>query len=482
MNAKKFYITTTLPYVNSDPHIGFALELIQTDAIARFKRKQGFEVIFNTGTDEHGQKILESAAKQNKNPQEYVDEYSKKFEDLKNVLNISFDRFIRTTNKEHKKAAQKFWELSLKNGDIYKDKYEVKYCVGCELEKQDSDLVDGKCPLHPNTELQIVEEENYYFRFSKYQDALLKLYNDNPQFVVPSFRLNEIKQFVEGGLRDFSISRLKEKMPWGVEVPGDSEHVMYVWFDALINYISTLGWPKDKSDFDDFWPGVQTAGKDNLRQQSAMWQAMLLSAGLPTSKQVLIHGFITVDGQKMSKSVGNVVNPYEVVEKYGAESLRYYLLAVAPPFSEDIDYTEEKFANIINGDLANGIGNLVGRVTKLCELNGEKFIIELEKVKDEELESKIAKLMEDYKIDEVCRLFSAEVGKLDKDLQEKKPWEGVGDSKAYLEEVLNRILVLLDEFDFILPQTKQKVFSEIGVKEGKYLGSIKHVKGLFERV
>lgn len=482
METKKFYITTTLPYVNSDPHIGFALELIQTDAIARFKRKQGFDVIFNTGTDEHGQKILESAKKQGKTPQEYVDEYSKKFEDLKDVLNISFDRFIRTTSKYHKKAAQKFWELSLKNDDIYKGTYPVKYCVGCELEKQDSELVDGKCPLHPNSEIQIIEEENYYFRFSKYQKPLLKMYNENPNFVVPAFRQNEIKQFVEKGLKDFSISRLKEKMPWGVQVPNDSKHVIYVWFDALINYISTLGWPDENSDFRDYWPGVQTAGKDNLRQQSAIWQAMLLSAGLPTSKQILVHGFITVDGQKMSKSIGNVVNPYEVVRKYGSESLRYFLLSVAPPFSEDIDYTDEKFANIINGDLANGIGNLVGRVTKLCELNGDRFIVDLEKVEDRNLKEQIAKLMKDYKLNEVCSLFSAEVSILDKDLQEKKPWENVSENKHYLEEVLNRILVLLDEFDFILPKTKIKVFDKIGIKEGKFLGKIKHVKDLFERI
>lgn len=482
METKKFYITTTLPYVNGDPHIGFALELIQTDAIARFKRKQGFDVIFNTGTDEHGQKIFESAKKQGKTPQEYVDEYSKKFKDLKNVLNVSFDRFIRTTNKNHKKAAQKFWELSLKNGDIYKGTYPVKYCVGCELEKQDSELVDGKCPLHPNSELTIVKEENYYFRFSKYQQALLNLYNQNPNFVVPAFRQAEIKQFVENGLKDFSVSRLKEKMPWGVEVPNDSKHVMYVWFDALVNYISTLGWPDENSDFSDYWPGVQTAGKDNLRQQSAMWQAMLLSVGLPTSKQILVHGFITVGGQKISKSAGGGINPYEVVRKYGSERLRYFLLSVAPPFGEDFDYTDKKFANIINGDLANGIGNLVSRVTKLCDLNGERFIVDIEKVEDSQLKEQIAKLMDEYKLDEVCRLFSAEVSKLDKGLQDKKPWENVGENKHYLEEVLNRILVLLDEFDFILPQTKEKVFKHLEVVDGKYLGKVKHIKGLFERI
>lgn len=480
---KNFYLTTTLPYVNSNPHIGFALEIIQADAICRYRAKQGYKVIFNTGTDEHGQKIYQKALEENKDPQTYTDEYAKHFSDLKEQLNLSFNKFIRTTDKDHKKAAQYFWDLSLKNGDIYKDKYPVKYCVGCELEKQDSELDNGKCPIHPNMELQIVEEENYYFKFSKYQDALLKIYNENPKFVVPSFRQEEIKKFVSEGLKDFSVSRLKTKMPWGVEVPNDSEHVMYVWFDALINYISTLGWPKKDSEFADFWPGVQVAGKDNLRQQSAMWQAMLLSAGLKPSKQILIHGFINSGGQKMSKSLGNVIDPIDLVSKYGIDALRYYLLAEAPTFGDDMDYSEEKFKNRVNGDLANGIGNLVARVTKMCENSGFEYIINFEKTEISGIKSKIKELMEDYKMDEVCSILTSEVSSLDRQLQETKPWENISNNKEFLEVVLNKILFLLDTFEFILPTTKEMVFKHLGVNgNAEGVRKIAHLTGLFPRI
>lgn len=230
--SKKIYITTTLPYVNAEPHIGFALEIIQADAWARTKILEGYEVVFNTGTDEHGLKIYQKALEEGKDPQEYTNEYAAKFDRLKQALNLSYTNFIRTTDTFHKKAAQEFWKKCERNGDIYKKNYKMKYCVGCELEKTDSELIDNKCPLHPKLEIQTIEEENYFFRFSKYQQNLLELYKKNPDFVVPDFRFNEIKAFVEKGLEDFSISRLKNKMPWGVPVPGDDNHVMYVWFDV----------------------------------------------------------------------------------------------------------------------------------------------------------------------------------------------------------------------------------------------------------
>ncbi|NTW27719.1 MAG: methionine--tRNA ligase, partial [Candidatus Moranbacteria bacterium] len=308
----KFYITTTLPYVNAQPHAGFAMEIIEADVLARFNRQLGREVFFNTGTDEHGLKLFRKAEELKMEVQDYVDQQAENFKSLKEVLNISYDNFIRTTDKQHIVAAQEFWKRCEKNGDIYKKSYKTKYCVGCESEKTDSDLVDGKCPDHPSMEIEIIEEENYFFRFSKYQKQLLDLYEKNPEFVLPKNRLKEIKNFVEGGLEDFSISRLRAKMPWGIEVPGDEQQVIYVWFDALINYISTLGWPTDMKNFEAFWPAVQIAGKDNLRFQSAMWQSMLLSAGIEPSKQIFINGFITVDGKKMSKSTGNVISPAEM--------------------------------------------------------------------------------------------------------------------------------------------------------------------------
>ncbi|HEX7586120.1 MAG TPA: methionine--tRNA ligase, partial [Patescibacteria group bacterium] len=298
---KTFYITTTLPYVNAEPHIGFALEIIEADVQARFNRQIGNETFFNTGTDEHGLKIYRKAQELGVSPQEYVDQQAKHFLDLKKLLNLSFDNFIRTTDVRHIKAAQEFWCRCEANGDIYKKIYKVKYCVGCELEKSESDLIDGKCPVHPNLELEIIEEENYFFRFSKFQKTLLDLYKNNPDFVIPNFRFNEIKAFVERGLEDFSVSRLKDKMPWGIEVPNDPKHTMYVWFDALVNYVSAIGWPDETKKFNGWWPVVQFAGKDNLRQQSAMWQAMLMSAKIKPSKQIFINGFINVEGRKMSK-------------------------------------------------------------------------------------------------------------------------------------------------------------------------------------
>src|SRR3990167_443655 len=379
--AKPLYLTTTLPYVNADPHLGFALELVQADILARYHDILGDEIFFNTGTDEHGVKIYRKAKEEGKEPQAYVDEYAVKFKQLKGKLDLYPDlHFVRTTDVHHKAAAQEFWRRCKANGDIYKKNYKVKYCVGCELEKTDSELVDGKCPTHPNLTIEVIEEENYFFKFSDYQKPLLAMYTERPDFVVPDFRFNEIRRFVETGLEDFSISRLKEKMPWGVAVPDDPDHVMYVWFDALINYISTLGWPsaaeasegKPEDVFTKFWGTVahpnalQMAGKDQIRQQAAMWQAMLMSAGLPPTKQIIIHGFITVGGEKMSKSVGNVIDPLAIVDEYGADALRYYLARHIHPF-EDSDFTMEKFKDAYNANLANGLGNLVARIMKLSE-------------------------------------------------------------------------------------------------------------------
>lgn len=382
---KKSYLTTTLPYVNAAPHIGFALELVQADAAARYLRHEECEVFLNTGTDEHGVKIYRNAVAEGKDPQTYVDENAAHFKKLLTALNIDLQsgRFIRTTDPAHAAAAQEFWRRCDAAGDIYKAKYRVKYCSGCELEKTDSELENGHCPLHPALAIEEREEENYFFKFSRYQERLLELYAKYQDFVLPEFRLNEIRRFVEGGLSDFSISRLKEKMPWGVSVPEDEGHVMYVWFDALVNYVSTLGWPAsaenstDKpSDFEKFWGtkeepnAIQFAGKDNLRQQSAMWQAMLMSAGLPPSRQIVIHGFITVSGgEKMSKSAGNVVDPFEIVARYGADALRYWLLREVPTF-EDGDFTRERFEESYNANLANGLGNLVSRVGKMARAYG----------------------------------------------------------------------------------------------------------------
>jgi len=448
-----YYVTTTLPYVNADPHIGFALEIVQADTIARFEQLKGKDVVFNFGTDEHGQKIYQKAIENNEDPQEYVDRFAKQFDTLKTALNLSYTKFIRTTDPKHVKAAQKFWELCDNNGYIYKKNYKVKYCVGCELEKTDSELVDGKCELHPNREIEVREEENYFFKFSEFQDTLLDFYEKNPDFVVPDFRFNEIKQFVKDGLKDFSISRLKDKMPWGIEVPNDPQHVMYVWFDALINYISTIGWPEDLDQFNMYWPVIQFAGKDNLRQQSAIWQAMLIAAGLPNSKQIFIHGFINIDGQKISKSLGNVINPIEFTEKYGTDALRYYLLAKVHPF-EDSDFTVEKFETVFNADLANGIGNLVSRVAKLCENSGLTFEKE-----EFEMDEHISKALGEYRFNDALSGIWDKIRKTDQYLSETKPWkvEETNELKEILSTCVSELRYIAVSLSPFMPETAEKI-------------------------
>lgn len=487
---KPFYITTTLPYVNSDPHIGFALEIVHVDVIARYKKLSGYDVFFNTGTDEHGQKIYEKAFENSVSPQEHVDEYVKRFENLKDLLNLDYTHFIRTTNPHHKEAAQEFWKRADANGDIYKKKYKTKYCVGCELERQDSEIEDGRCFLHPNLELQIVEEENYFFRFSKYQDALLKLYKDNPRFVIPDTRLKEIKTFVEGGLHDFSISRLKEKMPWGVPVPGDEEHVMYVWFDALVNYISTLGWPDDEDNFTTFWTNgtpVQYAGKDNLRQQSAMWQAMLLSAGLPPSHTIVIHGFITSEGKKMSKSLGNVINPRTVVEQYGAEALRYFLAREIHPF-EDSDFTMDRFHESYTANLVNGLGNQVNRVMQMAEthLDGPVDVSD-ESLKEEfgtaTLEKAFTDKLDGFDIQAAADIIWKHIGVADTEIQEQEPFKKVksddaavvDEAKVFITRLVKHLWFVAMHLEPILPKTAEKI--KQAIKENK-----KPVTPLFERI
>ena len=481
MDKKYYYITTTIPYVNADPHIGFALEIVQADCLARFHRLAGDNVFHNFGSDEHGVKIYQKAVEAGKDPQKYVDEYAEKFRNLKKALNLNYDAFIRTTNPEHIKAAQEFWKLCDKAGDIYKKSYKTKYCVGCEMEKTDSELINGFCEFHSGKSLEIIEEENYFFRFSKYGKPLLKFYKENPDFVIPTGKFNEIKTFVEAGLQDFSVSRLKSKLPWGVPVPNDPDHVMYVWFDALVNYISVLGWPKETVNYKNYWPGIQTAGKDNLRKQTAIWQAMLLSAGLPNSKQVFIHGFITSAGERMSKTIGNVVNPYDLVGKYGTDALRYYLLAKINPY-DDSDFTIEKFEEVYNGELANGLGNLVSRVASLAQsLPDFKYI--KPKNHTNTISKDIANEIQDYRFDEALNLIWNSIRAVDLYLSTEKPWR-LDDSKPNDQhkkvEVVSSCITLLsdiaDNLKPFLPDTAQKI-------EAQFKGpKIKSSEPLFPRL
>ena len=484
MQKDKFYITTTLPYVNSDPHIGFALELVQADVIARYhKEVLGQDVFFNTGTDEHGLKIYQKAVAAGLDVQKYCDEFAEKFKQLIPALGILLDiHFIRTTDPHHIAAAQEFWKRCAANGDIYKATYKIKYCVGCELEKTDSDLDEtGHCLLHPNLEIEIREEENYFFKFSKYQQPLLDYYNRHADFVVPDFRFNEIKSFVKAGLQDFSISRLKEKMPWGVPVPGDEAHIMYVWFDALINYISTLGWGSSGVSegrsiggphFEDFWGtmdnpnALQIAGKDNLRQQSAMWQAMLMSAGVPNSKQIIIHGFINSGGQKMSKSLGNVADPYAILnqlqekglsKEQAIEALRYYLLREISTF-EDGDYTWEKLVESYNAGLANGIGNLTSRILKMA-VNASVKSSSHQVIKSENT------FLDKYEILKAADEIWKKIADCDGFIQKNEPFKLIKTNPQQatkdLEHLLNELSEIAHALRPLLPQTSDKILEAL---------------------
>lgn len=394
--SKPLYITTTLPYVNADPHIGFALEIIQADALARQARLMGREVFFSTGTDEHGQKIWEAAQKAGKPIQEYVDYYAGEVQKLKESLNLSNDAFIRTTDPHHIEAAKEMWRRCDASGDIYKKSYKGLYCVGCEAYKSERELENDHCILHPNIELQVIEEENYFFRFSKYEKELLE-YLSRPGVIVPEWRRAEAINFVNGGLEDFSISRDKSRLSWGVPVPGDDSQVMYVWFDALTDYISTLGWPEDtEGNFAKFWESgetLQMAGKDQVRFQSLMWQAMLMSAKIKNTDSIFYHGFINSGGQRMSKSLGNVISPFELVKKYGTDATRYLLLRHAHPV-EDSDITWEKLDEWYEAHLVNGLGNLVARVMKLSESHLQ------EPVRDPEgIQLDLSKLFQNFRLD-----------------------------------------------------------------------------------
>ena len=465
--AKNFYITTTLPYVNSDPHIGFATEVVRADVIARYKKLAGFDVFFNTGTDEHGLKIYNKAVEEGKDIQKYVDFYALKFKGLISALGLLSDiHFTRTTDEHHMKSAQAFWKLCEKSGDIYKKAYKTKYCVGCELEKTDSELVDGKCPIHPHLTLEIIEEENYFFRFSKYQQALLDLYKNSEKkkqpLVIPESRFNEIKAFVGRGLQDFSISRLASKMPWGVPVPGDEQQVMYVWFDALVNYISVLGWPENTEQFEKFWKNgtpTQYCGKDNLRPQSAMWQAMLISAGFPPTHAIVIDGFVTgAGGVKMSKSLGNVINPYDIVAEYGTDALRYFVLRELSPF-EDSPFTIEQFKQSYNANLANGLGNLVSRVMKMAVSYEISFAALPEATPS--LAIAVAKHIENFELNKAMDEIWKMIAILDTFVQKNEPFKKIKIDKegahADIRYLLSELFDIAQVLKPFLPQTAQAI-------------------------
>lgn len=375
--AEKFYITTAIAYVNAPPHIGYAMELVQADVIARWQKLHGREVYFLTGTDEHGAKIMRAAQAAGKEARAFVDGMVPEFKQLISRLDISNNDFIRTSDeKRHFPGAQDLWRQLEKAGDIYKKKYHGLYCVGHEAFVTQKDLVDGKCSDHGQVPERI-EEENYFFRLSKYRDQILQAIESGEFMIFPESRKNEITSFLKEGLEDVSFSRPAKDISWGIAVPSDASQTMYVWCDALSNYITALGFGSDNpAPFEKFWPtDLHIIGKDILRFHGAIWPGMLLSAGLSLPKALFVHGFITSGGQKMSKTIGNVIDPFDIIKRYGKDPLRYYLLREIPTF-EDGDFAEDRFVESYNAHLSNGLGNYISRVAKMIE---EYFSGRLEK-------------------------------------------------------------------------------------------------------
>ena len=369
----KFYITTAIDYANNSPHIGHALEKIQADVLARYHRNRKEKVFFLTGTDEHGTKNLRAAQSLKMDTQNFVDKIAEDFKSLKKLLNLSWDKFIRTTDREnHWHGVFKLWRALKQNGDIYKRSYQGLYCVGCEAFLTEKDLVNGKCPDHLK-EPEIIEEENYFFRLSEYGNRIKeKILNDEIK-IVPAGRKHEILSLINGGLEDISVSRSRERAPWGIPVPDDDTQTIYVWIDALPNYLTGIGFGRDNKEsreqFHEFWPvDVHLIGKDILKFHALIWPAILMSIELPLPKSIYTHGWITVNGQKMSKTIGNVISPGDLAVKYGTDAVRYYLLREIPS-TEDGDFSEEKFKERYNGELANGLGNFTARVLTLASKN-----------------------------------------------------------------------------------------------------------------
>ncbi|MEK9183625.1 MAG: methionine--tRNA ligase [Patescibacteria group bacterium] len=451
----KFYITTSIAYVNAAPHLGFALELIQADIIARFQRNKGNEVFFLTGTDEHGAKIVKAAEAAGKNPKDFVDENAAKFEALKNILNISWDDFIRTSDQNrHWLGVVSLWNKLVEAGDIYKKNYRGLYCVGHEAFVTEKDLVNGKCRDH-NKEPEIIEEENYFFKLSKYALQVRELIANGELLITPEGRAREIINFIDQGVEDISFSRPRKDLSWGVPVPGDDTQTIYVWADALSNYL----YPKNQ------WPAdLHCIGKDILRFHALFWPAMLLSAKLNLPKSLFVHGHITVDGQKMSKTLGNVVDPVELVKKYGADAVRYYLLREIPS-TDDGDFSYKKFEERYNADLANGLGNFTARVLTLAAKlkdNESRSANDEIKGKIKLITETINEKMQGYKFNEALAAIWELIAFGDAYVNEKKPWESkdavvIGNLIFLLENIAD----LLKPF---LPETAEKISESVKKK------------------
>jgi methionyl-tRNA synthetase len=459
----KFYVTTSIPYVNSDPHIGFAMELLSADVLARYNRQQGAEVLFSTGTDEHGGKIAERAAEEGLSAKQFTDQISQKFRELLKVINISNDRFIRTTDSGHEQRAQLIWNNLSKY--IYKDNYVGWYCTGHEAYFSEEVVKTNKgvCPDH-NRPYEKLKEENYFFKLSAFSSQIKQAIENNQLRIIPASRKHEILSVINLGLEDISISRPKEKIAWGIPVPNDPNQIMYVWFEALMNYITVLGYP-EHADFKKFWPAdVQIIGKDILRFHAAVWPAMLIGLGLPLQKTLYVHGFVTVAGKKMSKTLGNVIAPSEVVDKYGVDAFRYFFLRHMPSY-DDGDFTWQKMEDAYNNELADQLGNAVSRSFAMIAQYQKGIIGNIPPAGHDIGPYKQA--LGECRFDKALEEVWEQVRGVNQYIDETKPWEIVkNQDESHLREVLAYITASLLEIAELLvpfmPETAQKIQNTFG--------------------
>jgi methionyl-tRNA synthetase len=460
---KKFYVTTAIDYTNDVIHIGHAYQKIMADVLARYYRERGDKTFFLTGTDEHGGTSEQAAKAAGKSPEEYVAEIAKKDKEQLDALGISYDRFIRTTDEDHIKLVKDFYLKVKASGDIYKGEYKGYYCTGCEAYKTLTEIVEGKCPIHPTRQLEEIKEENYFFRWSNYAEFLKKHILENPDFIKPKSQKKNMLGFLEQGLENIAISRPKNKVSWGIPVPDDPEQIIYVWFDALINYIS--GAP-------DFWPAdVHLLGKDNVRWHALLWPAMLKSASYELPKTIYGHGFITLNGEKISKSRGNIIRPTDLVKKFGVDGVRYYFIRFGP-WLEDTDISLEKIKEVFNADLANGLGNLVSRVAALCEKCEQNFPIEKPSVYE-----RVQKAIDNYQPDRAIQAIWNIISVLNEEISTKEPWTKEGDELfKILDPIVSEIRKIAFNLKPFLPDTAAKI-------EKQFAGpKIVSGEGLFPRI
>jgi len=442
-DKNNYFLTTPIYYVNDKPHIGHAYTTILADVLARFHHTGGDNVFFLTGLDEHGLKVQQAADEKGILPQQHCDEMAPRFTNLWEKLHIQYNDFIRTTESRHESVVQEILTMVYKKGDIYFDEYTGEYCVGCERFYTEKELIDGKCPQHDKP-LEKITEKNYFFKMSKYQQKLIEYVNDNPNFIQPKHRKNEILGFLRQPLDDLCISRPKSRLNWGIELPFDKDYVTYVWFDALINYVTAPGYSSDKKSFNKWWPAVHLIGKDILMTHAVYWPTMLFSANIPQPETIFAHGWWLSGESKMSKSLGNVVNPLELIDKYGVDPLRYYLMREMV-LGQDASFTIESFIKRYNSDLANDFGNLFSRVSTLIAKNFDNVIPEYDKLTVEETKIKksaesvimqVNELIEKMRINEAIEEILQFVRSINRYMEQQAPWKLVKSDKAAAARVL----------------------------------------------